>query len=373
MFLTEYFQITKFDDLDDFISMHSTYIKKKYGDAVYKSLVDGLLSEMVVRMSEYSNSEKNPFCKEFKIKDEYRVERKYLVKSVEFKISQTNPYWFHEGTKQDFKNRVLIEQGLNTLSINENTYKDLDANISMEFSKLCVELKDWKLSRKDRVYSALTNMKKNVRGCLLMNENDISWADVKCCQPYLMLSEFQCATERAYWIRFLNADVYKVICKSKCFKKLGTDRDRMKKIVSGYIAGCGDGSRDKEESKEPDDLKREEKAAIHRFMKHYFPKFYKQHQRAKHKDSYKYLSCKLMKLESDIVIDRVLPRLGFDAVTIHDCVGCEVQNVEKLKQIMIEEFTAVIGIEPQIGIEQPVSPKASADDDLEAILMEYFA
>ncbi|WP_018968911.1 hypothetical protein [Rubritalea marina] len=356
-FITEYINLSKSLGFKC-VSMSSTYIKSKYGDVVYESLINGYLSKIVVRGDAYSNDFGKGFCKSFKLKDEYMKSSLYHVKICGINISRANKYWFPDESK-GFLNRDLVEKGLNSLSIDNKDFGELDADIYMSMSKNSVDLKDWKLSRKDRVYSAVTNMKKSVRRCLRMNGSPITWVDVKCCQPYLALSYLSDEREYRIWSNMLDRDFYNSILKfNKFYEGLGNDRARMKQLVSAFLAGCGDGT-----SKyplgnckydDPDELTNDEKHAIHQFMKRAFPVFYKEHKKGR-KEKHSYLSLALMKLESDVIIDRVLPELDFDAVTIHDCIGCEPKNADRLKQVMMEKFEGAIGVSPKLDVDSPVS------------------
>jgi hypothetical protein len=60
----------------------------------------------------------------------------------------------------------------------------------------------------------------------------------------------------------------------------------------------------------------------------------------------------MLRLESEIVINRVVRQCAMDGiwvVTIHDCLVTSPEQAERVKQIMVEAFGSV-GIKPTIKI-----------------------
>ena len=70
------------------------------------------------------------------------------------------------------------------------------------------------------------------------------------------------------------------------------------------------------------------------------------------KEDYKRLSHQMLRLESEIVINRAVRQCALEgiwAVTIHDCLVTYPENAERVRQIMVEAFESV-GVSPTIKI-----------------------
>ena len=62
------------------------------------------------------------------------------------------------------------------------------------------------------------------------------------------------------------------------------------------------------------------------------------------KEDYKRLSHQMLRLESEIVINRAVRQCALEgiwAVTIHDCLVTYPENAERVRQIMVEAFESV--------------------------------
>ena len=70
------------------------------------------------------------------------------------------------------------------------------------------------------------------------------------------------------------------------------------------------------------------------------------------KEDYKRLSHQMLRLESEIVINRAVRQCALEGiwvVTIHDCLVTYPENAERVRQIMVEAFGSV-GVSPTIKI-----------------------
>ncbi len=70
------------------------------------------------------------------------------------------------------------------------------------------------------------------------------------------------------------------------------------------------------------------------------------------KEDYKRLSHQMLRLESEIVINRAVRQCALEGiwvVTIHDCVVTYPENAERVRQIMVEAFESV-GVTPTIKV-----------------------
>jgi hypothetical protein len=70
------------------------------------------------------------------------------------------------------------------------------------------------------------------------------------------------------------------------------------------------------------------------------------------KEDYKRLSHKMLRLESEIVINRAVPQCALEGiwvVTIHDCLVTYPEHAERVGQIMVEAFGSV-GVSPTIKV-----------------------
>ena len=70
------------------------------------------------------------------------------------------------------------------------------------------------------------------------------------------------------------------------------------------------------------------------------------------KEDYKRLSHQMLRLESEIVINRAVRQCALEGiwvVTIHDCLVTYPEQAERVKQIMVEAFESV-GVRPTIKI-----------------------
>jgi len=70
------------------------------------------------------------------------------------------------------------------------------------------------------------------------------------------------------------------------------------------------------------------------------------------------LALRLQKLEADIMLGRVFPRLtsmGINALSLHDGCLVAVEHLETVQSVILEEFKTITGIKPWVRLKQPES------------------
>lgn len=278
-----------------------------------------------------------------------------------------------------FLKQLTIEPGFMNF-INENYQSDTDAYNKVLGSATRILNGDIKCRRDDtsgRFHSNVTNCPKGFRPYLRVNGEPLVNIDVKSCQPYLstviLTDPLKASTftenpafamvlqtlkvshrqdVKNYISYIINGNFYEYLMSEFAREGLHLDRTETKKQVLRILFARNRLPKDEANRK-----------ARKVFIK-CFPTVHRIFSKVRGSEkgdrfnSFKRFAVLLQKMESYLMLDVVLKRIyrelpGVVAITIHDSImtGVLTNNVEAVRNILIEELTNFVGFRPNVTIE----------------------
>jgi hypothetical protein len=236
-----------------------------------------------------------------------------------------------------------------------------------------------------RYHSNLTNLPKELRQFIRINGKSLVNLDTKNCQPYLSILilnnpgkvakfahsqhlrmvleslEVKQTEDVSRYISLVkNGQIYEYLLEN--FKQYGLNiqtRDDVKKLVLQILFDRNNHS-----------------SCARKIFDFLFPEVSRVFslvrgvEKGTHFESFKRFSILLQRIESYIILDKIILRInreypGQIAVTIHDSIMTENEpsQIERIRKIMIEEFTKVIGVEPKIKVEVEVEVEGKKEEE----------
>lgn len=217
----------------------------------------------------------------------------------------------------------------------------------------------------NRLDSNLTNLPSYLRKHII-TEEPLKYVDIKNCQPFLLLTELNEGVDTNELERYrglvISGGIYEFFLNLRGFKKENYSDDawnvlrgkEKKNVFYQLYSKPGSFSKQKE-------LFRQE-----------FPSISKRIDELKSED-YTYLAIKLQKLESSIVLDKIMPALNYryniQPLTIHDSLIHKETETEMVISVVREMFLQEVGYAPQLHEEDLINKIEDTEDEYEEDLL----
>lgn len=303
----------------------------------------------------------------FRIKKVWQDYNKKAAKSIWGRSEQKQ--WLHKLTIKPGYEKYLHENGCTVEQFNAALGSATKIQNGEIFYKVDNTSK--------RFHSNVTNLSKDLRPFLRINNEPLINIDVKNCQPYLSTiiltnpSKVSWLTEnpafalclqtlkvshnkdvKDYIYLVANGTLYEYMMKAFADEGLNLDRQETKRQVLRILFARN------RPPKDPDnrlarDIFKQTFPTVHRI----FSKV-RGSMKGNKFENFKRFSILLQRIESYLMLDIILKRIyrelpGTIAVTIHDSVmtGILTNNVEAVRNIIDEELTNFVGIAPKLEIE----------------------
>lgn len=278
-----------------------------------------------------------------------------------------------------FLKMLTIDPGYMTF-INENYTANTDAFNRVLASATRIFNNDIRYKRDStsgRFHSNVTNCPKGFRPYLRVNGEPLVNIDVKNCQPYLSTiiltdpGKASAFTENAAFAMLLqtlkvshkedvknyiklviNGQLYEYLMQEYDREGLHLDRAETKRQVLRILFARNRSPKDETNRK------------ARQIFKSRFPMVHKifskvrGHDKGDRFSNYSRFAILLQRIESHLILDVVLKRIyrelpGVVAITIHDSImtGVLTNDVEAVKNILIEDLTKFVGFRPQVSLE----------------------
>ena len=372
---------------DNYTSLKMIYIKKlvPQGDKYLMALID----LGIIKRSGYYT----PRVASYK----YNFAPEYESKYLRFPLNSAKLIRRIETAQKEFRNEAAksvrrhSEQTkyLRRLLIDPEYEKFIESNYIQEMDQYnCILSSATKIINGDiffsidstsgRFHSNVTNMAKELRPFLRINNEPLINIDIKNSQPYLSTiiltnpSKVSWLTENPafsmllqdlkislnedvkYYISLvIYGNIYEYLMSEFAKERLELTRDETKRQVLRILFARNRMPKD-EINRKCRQIFKDRFPTVHRI----FSKV-RGHEKGNKFQNYKRFSILLQRIESYLMLEVILKRIyrelpGTIAITIHDSImtGILTNNVDAVKRIMIEELTFFIGFQPQIKIER---------------------
>ncbi len=193
-----------------------------------------------------------------------------------------------------------------------------------------------------RVTHTASLMPKALRRFVLLDGEPCAEVDLKSAQPLLLLSAYPSAClEKEFYAKAVTTGRLYELINERAGKSYGTsdeDRDRLKRaFLSQVLSG-----------------KRHYTGKLKAAFADLFPELARIVERAKQPD-HAAITNRLMRLESELVVHRVVSRLrsdypGLKTITIHDAILCAAKDAETIASVLKDETQRLLGVVPAVSI-----------------------